>query len=127
MLPDPAVKVTVPGAIAVTRPVLLIVATDGSDELQVTCSVTSKQVPSSYVAAAISCSFTPTGMLGISGVTDTKDKVAGFTVRVVAADTYPEVTVITVLPGEIALAKPPLSTVAANESDELQITHVLIS
>jgi hypothetical protein len=66
-------------------------------------------------------------MLGISGVTDMKDRVAGFTVRVVVADTIPEVTVITVLPGEIALARPSLSTVAADESDELQITRVLIS
>ena len=42
MLPDPAVMVTVPDAIAVIRPVLLMVATDESDELQLTCSVTSK-------------------------------------------------------------------------------------
>jgi hypothetical protein len=127
MLPDPAVMVTVPGAIAVISPFSPMAATDGSDELQLNCLVTSKQVPSEYVAVAISCSFAPTGMLGISGVTDMKERVAGFTVRATAADTLPEVTVITALPGEIAFAKPPLSTVAADESDELQITRVLRS
>ena len=66
-------------------------------------------------------------MLGKSGVTDIKDRVPRFTVRVAVADTFPEVTVINTLPGEIALAKPPLSTVAADESDELQITRVLMS
>lgn len=127
MLPDSAVMVTIPGAIAVNSPFLLTVATDGSDELQLTCPVTSKQVLSEYVAVAISCSLTPTAMLEISGGIDMKDRVAGFTVRIALADTFSEVTVITVLPGEIALAKPPLSIVAADESDELQIARVLIS
>jgi hypothetical protein len=66
-------------------------------------------------------------MLGITGVTDMKERVARFTVRATVADTLPEVTAITALPAEIAFAKPPLSTVAADESDELQITRVLMS
>jgi hypothetical protein len=127
MLPNPVVMVTVPGAIGVSSPFFPMAATDGSDELQLTCSVTTKQVPSEYVAVAISRSFTPTGMLGISGVTDMKDRVAGFTVRVAVADSFPEITVITVLPGEIAFAMPLLSTVATDESEELQITRVLRS
>jgi hypothetical protein len=127
MLPDSAEMVTAPGAMAVIRPVLLMVATEGSEELQLTCSVTSKQVPSEYLAVAINCSLMPTGMLRISGVTDMEDRIAEFTVSAAVADKFPEVTVITALPGETALAKPPLSIITADESDELQITRVLIS
>ncbi len=119
--------VTAPGAIAVISPFFRMTATEGSDELQPTCSVASKQVPSEYVAVAISRSFTSTAMRRIGGITDMKDRVAGFTVRVADADSFPEVTVITVLPGEIAFAMPSLSTVAADESDEFQLTRVLIS
>ena len=39
MLPEAAVMVVVPIATAVARPLLLIVATVGSDELQVACAV----------------------------------------------------------------------------------------
>jgi hypothetical protein len=39
ILPDTAVMVAVPPATAVTRPLLLTVATDVLDELQATCAV----------------------------------------------------------------------------------------
>jgi len=41
MLPEVAVIVAVPAAILVTNPLSLTVATDGFDELQVTCMVIS--------------------------------------------------------------------------------------
>ena len=44
-----AVTVAVPGATAEARPLLLTVATDASDEIQVTCVVISWVVPSEYV------------------------------------------------------------------------------
>jgi hypothetical protein len=49
ILVEVAVTVAVPGATAETRPSLLTVATDVSDEIQVTCVVISWVVPSEYV------------------------------------------------------------------------------
>jgi hypothetical protein len=46
ILPDVAVVVAVPAATAVAKPLLLTVATDGSDEFQVTWRVRSRLVPS---------------------------------------------------------------------------------
>ncbi len=50
-----AVMVVAPVATAVARPVLLIVATDVFDELQVTCKVKSWVVPSENVPVAVNC------------------------------------------------------------------------
>jgi len=46
VLPDAAVMIAEPAAMAVARPLLLTVATDVLDELQVTCAVISWLVPS---------------------------------------------------------------------------------
>ena len=70
ILPEVAVMVAVPAATAVARPLLLTVATDGLDELQMTCGVTSWFVPSEYVPEAVNCWAFPTGKLGLAGVTD---------------------------------------------------------
>jgi hypothetical protein len=83
ILPEVALTVVDPKATAVARPPLLIVATDVSDELQVTCMVISLLVPSEYVPVAVNCWVTPTGMLGLAGVIDIEDKAAEVTVRVV--------------------------------------------
>ena len=61
--PKVAMMVAVPAATAVTRPLLLTVATDGSDELQVTWVVISLIVPSEYMPVALNCWVTPAGML----------------------------------------------------------------
>jgi hypothetical protein len=78
-----AVMVVVPAAAAVARPVLSIVATDVSDESQVTCVVISKIVASEYVPMALNCWVAPTNMVGLAGITTMEDRVAEFTVRVV--------------------------------------------
>jgi len=67
--PEVAVMVEVPAATAVARPLLLTVATDVLDELQVTCVVISWLVPSEYVPVAANCIVLPTGRLGLAGVT----------------------------------------------------------
>ena len=54
-VPEVAVMVVVPAEAAVARPVLLTVATDGLDEVQVTCVVISKLVVSEYVPVALNC------------------------------------------------------------------------
>jgi hypothetical protein len=69
ILPEVAEMVAVPVATAVARPLLLIVAADVGNEVQMTCVVISWLVPSEYVPVAVNCLVTPTGMLGLAGVT----------------------------------------------------------
>jgi hypothetical protein len=118
-----AVMVVVPTETAKATPVLSIVATD-VDEAQVTC--VAKVVPSEYVPVAVNVWGTPTGMLGLAGVTAKEDRVAVFTVRVVLAEMLPEVAVMVVVPTETAKATPVLSIVATVISDEVQVTCVVI-
>jgi hypothetical protein len=68
-LPEMAVMVEVPAATPVARPLPLSVATEGLDEVQLTCVVISWLVPSEYVPVAVNCLATPAGMLGLRGVT----------------------------------------------------------
>jgi len=70
--PEVAVMVAVPAAAGVARPLLLTAATDVLEEVQVTWLVISWLVPSEYVPEAANCFVTPTGMLGLAGVTDTE-------------------------------------------------------
>jgi hypothetical protein len=125
--PEVAVMVAVPGAMAVARPLLLTVAANGLDELQVTCVVISWVVPSEKVAVAVNCWVVPPGTLGLAGVIAMEDRVAEVTVRVVFAETAPEVAAKVVVPAVRAVARPLLSTVATVVSDELQVTNLVIS
>ena len=61
-LPDFAVMFVVPSATAVARPVLLMVATLGADDTQVTCDVTSPVVLLPNVPVALNC-FVPMGII----------------------------------------------------------------
>ena len=56
--------VAVPAETDVARPLLLIVATDVFDEVQVTCGLTSWLVPSENAPRAANCWVTPTGVTG---------------------------------------------------------------
>ena len=136
ILPDVAVMVVVPMETAKASPALSIVATDGLDELQVTCVVKSFLVPLEYVPMAINCCIAPTGILGLTGITAMEDRVAAFTVRVVVPKEGPleklfgavEVAVMVAIPTETAVARPVvLSIVATNGLDEVQVTCVVIS
>jgi hypothetical protein len=79
-----AVTVAVPAATAVARPLLLTVATDVLDEVQVTCAVISWLVPSEYMPEAANWVLIPTGTIGLAGVINMEDRIADVTVRVVA-------------------------------------------
>ena len=116
-----------PAVTAVARPLLLIVATPVLDELQVTCVVISRLVPSEYVQVAVSCWVFPTTLLAVAGVTDTEDKVAAVTVRVVVSVTVPLVAVMVVVPAATAVSRPLPLTVATDGLDEVQVTCVDIS
>jgi hypothetical protein len=69
ILPEVAVMVAEPVAMAVARPLLLTVATDVFEEFQVTCVAISWLVASEKVPEAENCLVLPAGMLGLAGVT----------------------------------------------------------
>ncbi|MDH4265164.1 MAG: hypothetical protein OEW45_05950, partial [Deltaproteobacteria bacterium] len=102
----------------VARPVLSIVATDVSDEPQVTCMVMSWLVPSAYVPVAVNCKEYSKGMIGSLGVTDIKTRGTAATVRFVLPEILPVVAVMFVVPTETPMARPVLSIVATDVSDE---------
>jgi len=55
IVPEVAMMVVVPAAIAVASPLLLTVAIVVSEELQVACMVKSAVVPSANVPVAVNC------------------------------------------------------------------------
>ena len=88
ILPEVAVMVVVPPVMAVARPLLFTVATEGFDELQVTCGVISTLVPSEYVPVAANCWVVPTGIPRLAGVTAIETSLAD-AVPVLLADELP--------------------------------------
>jgi hypothetical protein len=133
-----AVMVAVPPAMAVTKPLLLTVAANVLDELnvlldelQVTCVVISWLVPSEYAPEAANCWVNPACILELAGVTDMEDRVAGVTVSVVLPEIVPEVVVmvavIVTVPPAMAVATPLLLTVATDVFDEVQVICAVIS
>jgi len=66
---DVAVMVVVPGPTAVAKPFPSMVATAVSDDVQVTCVVTSLVLPSLNQPSAVNCWVAPAGMLGLAGET----------------------------------------------------------
>ena len=127
MLPEVAEMMEVPTATAVARPMLLTVATDVFDDLQVTCVVISWLVPSEYMPVAVNCWGTIMGMIAEDGVTAMEDRVAGITVRSVLPEMLPEMAVMMDVPAATAVATPLLSTVATDVLDEVQVTCVVMS
>jgi hypothetical protein len=125
--PNLAVMIAVPAATAVASPLLFTVATDVLDELQTTRPFISWLVPSEYAPEAANCWVTPTGMLGLTGVTDMEDRVAEVTMRVVAPEIVPELAVMIGVPAATALARPIPLTVATDVLDERQVTCAVIS
>jgi hypothetical protein len=67
--PEVAVMVVVPTIRAVARPLLFMVATEGSDEFQVTFPARSWFDPSEFMPTAKNCLVAPAGTLGSTGVT----------------------------------------------------------
>ncbi len=76
ILPEMAVMVAVPFATEVATPMLFTLATDVSDDLQMTCAVISRLFPSAYAPVAVNCWVNPTGMLGVARVTEMETSLA---------------------------------------------------
>lgn len=87
------VMVASPGAIAVTRPLALTLATLESVVAQVSVEVTSCALPSLNVAVAVSCWLVPAARLNVLGLMAMPCSVAAVTVTDCVMCTEPELTV----------------------------------
>jgi hypothetical protein len=121
ILPEVAVMLVAPAVTAVARPLLLTVATEVLDELQLTCEVKSWLVPSENVPVAANCPVLCRGVLGLAGVIDREPKVAEVTVSPVFPEILPEVAVMVAVPVATAVARPLLLTVTTKLFDETQV------
>src|ERR1700730_8634211 len=89
--PAAAVIVVWPGARPVARALVLIVATDGVEEPQLTDAGTSCVLLSLNHPVAVSRGFAPAAMVGLPGATPIAERVAGVTVSTVEPLTEPAV------------------------------------
>jgi hypothetical protein len=129
-----AVIVVVPAATGVAFPiapaVLLIVAMDADDELQVTDKVIFCVLLSEKVPVAVNCSVVPGAMPGLAGVTAIDTSFAEVTVSTVEPEMLPKVAVIVVVPAATGVTIPlepaVLLIVATDVASELQVTDVVI-
>jgi hypothetical protein len=103
--PRVAVTVTLPAATAVATPVLSTAATDKSDDDQVTCAVTSCELPSLQVPVALNCCVSLATSEVFDGVTAIEVNM-GVTVRLLKPLREPIVAVIFVVPAASPVAIP---------------------
>ena len=82
--------VLVPVPTALAKPVLLMVATEVFEELQVAVLVRFCVLPSLYVPMAVNCCIVPLGIEVLAGVTAIEERTGGVTVNVVEPVTEPE-------------------------------------
>ena len=71
---------------------------------------------------AVNCWVPPTGIEAVAGVTLMLSSTAGRTVKAAVPEMSPEVAVMVVAPLPTPVASPPLDTVAAEVSDDDQVT-----
>jgi hypothetical protein len=120
--PDVAEIVADPCATVVASPVAeVMVATVGVLELHCAVPVMFCVLPSLNVPVAVNCGVTPSGSVGIAGVTAIEISVAAVTVTFAEPLIEPEVAVTPVLPSATLLAVPRLLTVATLGVALLQI------
>lgn len=123
--PKVAVMVGDPRATAVASPVLLIVATPVSDELQATYAVKFWVALFEKVPVAVNCCVVPSAIVGLDGVTAMNATVS--TVKLVDPDMLPEVAVMVVDPRAPAVASPVVLMLAIPVADELHVTDAVKS
>ena len=127
------VAVPVPEPTVLTSPLLLTVASEVFDEVQVRSLLTFWVVLSEKVAVAVICWLVPAAMLGIGGVRAIAASVAGVTVTVKFEETVPQTLgvaqtpLIVAVPAPTVLTLPLLLTVATALLDELQVMSLVTS
>jgi hypothetical protein len=111
IVPEAAVIVPLPTAVALARPVALMTAAL-LEELHVTDPVKSCVEPSVYFPLAANCCVVPSGMDAAVGVTVSETSDGGPTVNKDDAEMEPELAVMVAVPIAFALASPALVTLA---------------
>ena len=119
--PSVALTLVDPGATAVARPAVSIVATEVSTTAHVTCEVMSCELPSLHVPVAVSCAVVLTTADGDPGVTAMLVRI-GVTVSAREPLTAPIAATIFALPLATAVAIPEPFTVAMLVELEDQVT-----
>jgi hypothetical protein len=125
IVPDVAVMVAVPWATLVASPLLLTVATDADEEVQVAVLVRVWVVPLLYVPVAANCCLLPAATEAVAGVTEIEVNTAAVTVNVAEPLIVPDLAVMVVLPFAMLVASPPLLMVAIDFADEVQVAVVV--
>lgn len=127
-LPDVAVIVVSPVAIALTNPDDEIVATVVLLEVHVTLVVTVPVEPSEKVAVAVNCCEVPADIAVFCGLMAMLVIVLLLTVRPVVAITLPDWALIVVVPKAVpAVARPVLLIDAMLVEEELHVTWLVAS
>lgn len=97
--PLEAYTCAVPVSAPDSRPVELMLATEGFEVLQATEVVKSCVLPSWKTPVAVSCSLVPAAREGLAGVPEIERRVAEITVKLADAWTEPLLAVMVALPG----------------------------
>ncbi len=118
MVPNLAVRVVTPSARLVASPLLFTLATVAAEELHFAVLVKFCVLPLLYVPVAVNSCVRPKATEGAEGVTEMEVKIAVVTVNVAEPLIVPEVALMAAVPGAIAVASPPLFTVATEVDDE---------
>jgi hypothetical protein len=123
-VPKAAAIVVLPGATLVARPVLLIVAAAGLEELHTTDPETSCVLLSLNEPVAVNCRVVPVAIVAFAGVTVSETKLAPVTVSDAIPLTDPDATVMVAVPVPRLVANPFESTVATALDPEDHVTDV---
>ena len=123
-VPNAAAIVVLPGAMLVARPVLLIVAAAGLEELHTTDPETSCVLLSLNDPVAVNCLVVPVAIVALAGVTTSDTRLAPVTVRDADPPTDPDATVMVAVPVPRLVANPFESTVATALEPEDHVTDV---
>ena len=112
-----------PGAIPLANPPVVMVATPGLSEVQVTelvrfCVELSEKVP-----VAVNCSEVPFAIERLGAVTVIDTSAAAVTVKVAEPATFPDIACIALVPMPAAVTDPLAVIVATLGVSELQITE----
>jgi hypothetical protein len=106
MDPSVASMVVSPGVSPLATPLEPIVATDGLNELQLTCAVRFRVPPSLKVPTAANFWLVFCAIIALPGTIASDDKLAEFTVKGVFPLIEPDVAVILTVPRFRAVARP---------------------
>ena len=107
--------------------VMLILATAGFEDDQLTICVMSWIEPSLNVPVAANCCVSPRGTMGIAGVTVMVTSVAGVTLRLAEPVTEPDAAVICVVPAATVITNPEALMEAIAVLAEPQLTWLVKS